>query len=853
MRNGIIIIVILMLLSGFGLTELAAATSDTTGNSTEPIAAVITPTPPPTPTLGGPQPGEAGIGDHYYPELGNEGYDVDHYDLELGVDMETGRLTGTMTMAALATQELSSFNLDFQGFEIEAVTVDGAPADYTRTEHELTVTPAEPLPVQTEFTASVSYSGVPEPVEAYTELPFALGWIHEADTVYVISEPNGAASWYPVNDHPRDKATYTFRVTVPKPYVVAANGLLQDTSEAEETTTYVWEASDPLASYLATVVIGDFAVQEEVASWIPGEPSQVTAAPNETEAEEAVPETFGESATDAPASAEAELVQTEAISLPIRHYYPADWEPTSLAVFTDTAEMLAYFSAVFGPYPFETYGVAVVDTVWPHTLETQTLPVVGGAGLKEGQFDELNAADLLAHQWFGNSVSPGTWQDLWLSEGMATYATWLWVEHSAGVEARDALIRESYRALTVHRPLSLLLELDLPATDETFALAVTELHPPPAAPPSDFLFNGSVSGRGALTLHALRRQLGDELFFETLRTYLDHYKYETASTADFIAVAEEVSGESLADFFEPWLYAPQMPDLPEMELYHTVEATVKIPSLRIRSGPGTAHGASGAVGQDETVHVLGQANRCEWLQIRTSAGVLGWISGAADYVTLGQPCATLAQAEALTLPTPTPAPPPPAAAAPTVAVSAVEQHFDQGVTHYQAEQWDQAIAEFQAAIRLDPEFGPAYLGLGYSYAFGPNELAKAIEALETYLKLVPAAEDRAEVEQDIQLMRDNLAAQEETPFEIPPGMALFVFKNYSGEAWDVDIGPYFMQVPPNPPDREFTYTTLAIEPGTYTWQAHSPGGGYYITDQNGNKAFEFTVAAGEISGTQCCR
>jgi tetratricopeptide (TPR) repeat protein len=253
------------------------------------------------------------------------------------------------------------------------------------------------------------------------------------------------------------------------------------------------------------------------------------------------------------------------------------------------------------------------------------------------------------------------------------------------------------------------------------------------------------------------------------------------------------------------------------------------------------------------VHVLGQANRCEWLQIRTSAGVLGWISGAADYVTLGQPCATLAQAEALTLPTPTPAPPPPAAAAPTVAVSAVEQHFDQGVTHYQAEQWDQAIAEFQAAIRLDPEFGPAYLGLGYSYAFGPNELAKAIEALETYLKLVPAAEDRAEVEQDIQLMRDNLAAQEETPFEIPPGMALFVFKNYSGEAWDVDIGPYFMQVPPNPPDREFTYTTLAIEPGTYTWQAHSPGGGYYITDQNGNKAFEFTVAAGEISGTQCCR
>jgi hypothetical protein len=199
--------------------------------------------------------------------------------------------------------------------------------------------------------------------------------------------------------------------------------------------------------------------------------------------------------------------------------------------------------------------------------------------------------------------------------------------------------------------------------------------------------------------------------------------------------------------------------------------------------------------------------------------------------------------------TPTPAPP---TVTPTSEISAAAFHYEQGLEYYQQEQWAQAIGEFQEAIRLDPEFGLAYEGLGYSHAFN-EELEPAITALETYLNLVPEAENRAEVESDIQLMREMLASQDTPEFDIPPGMALFVFKNYSGENWIVDIGSYLLEVPPNPPDREFTYSTLAIEPGTYTWQAHSADAGYYITDSAGNKAFEFTVAAGEMYGTQCCR
>ncbi len=191
--------------------------------------------------------------------------------------------------------------------------------------------------------------------------------------------------------------------------------------------------------------------------------------------------------------------------------------------------------------------------------------------------------------------------------------------------------------------------------------------------------------------------------------------------------------------------------------------------------------------------------------------------------------------------TSTPAPPPPT---PTPAISPAEAHLEQGIAYYDQEKWDEAIAEFQEAIRLDPEFGVAYGWLGYSYALGPGDLEKAIAALEKYLQLVPEAEDRAQVEADLQQMRQDLA-QASPRFEVPPGKALFVFTNYTDVDWSIDVGPYHLDVPAWK-GGEYPLSTVAIDPGTYTWQAHSPGGGYYITDDSGNTAFEFTVAAGEI-------
>jgi aminopeptidase N len=393
-----------------------------------------------------------------------------------------------------AISDLGAFNLDFQGFDIQSIVVADQPATYRRTAHELTITPAMPIRHVATFTTTIAYAGVPQTIIPEA-VPIAIGWSRYADGVFVVSEPSGAAAWYPANDHPRDKATYTFRITVAKPYVVAANGLLRDTIDNGDTRTYIWLASDPLASYLATVNIGRFV-------------GQIEQGPN---------------------------------GLPIRNFFPPDVAANARMVFAPTAAMIDYFDDLFGPYPFEAYGVAVADQDLGFALETQTLSVFGRdlAGAPPEQA-ESTVAHELAHQWFGDSVSVANWQDIWLNEGFATYAEWLWQEHDDGPQARDASVEQTYRFV--------------------------EGAPPPGRPPPNNLFNGGVYGRGALTLHALRLRIGDEAFFDTLRSYTERYRYGNASSADFIAVAEEISGQDLDAFFDAWLYQAALPEIPELGL-----------------------------------------------------------------------------------------------------------------------------------------------------------------------------------------------------------------------------------------------------------------------------------------------
>ena len=453
-----------------------------------------------------------GIGDSFYIDLGNAGYDVQNVSLTLSMDPSVPTLEGTSVLTALATEDLDSFTLDFDELEVGSVAVDGMPAEFDHQMGELRIDPDAVIPNGTEFEVAVAYGGSPVPFTSQGA-PFATGMLNVNGALFALSEPDGTSSWMPVNDHPLDKATYRIQVTVPNPLVVASIGTLVSTELVDEdTTTYTWESRDPVAPYLLPLAVGDFLIEEEVG-------------PN---------------------------------GVPIRNYFDDDIPAASLTSFRRQGEMLAYLTEIYGPYPFEAYGALVVDTInLGAALETQTLSTFGRQSLPAG---ETVIVHELAHQWFGNSVSVADWSDIWLNEGFATYTQWLWLEHQGQIEEFDAEIAFAYDLMSGG------VFLDTAADAEAARAEAQASFPPPGQPEPSDLFNGSVYLRGGLTLHALRLEIGDEAFFDTLRAYADRYAYGNARTAEFIAVAEEQSGRELGGFFDAWLYDAEIPPIPELGL-----------------------------------------------------------------------------------------------------------------------------------------------------------------------------------------------------------------------------------------------------------------------------------------------
>jgi aminopeptidase N len=448
----------------------------------------------------GPNAGSSGMGDSLYPQFGNGGYDVAHYLLDITLkDVSTSNLAAVTTIEAKATQELSSFNLDFIGFDISKITLNGQPAKFKRSGQELTITPAELIAKNETFTVVVEYNGSPSVMQSVA-LPVQTGWVIVKDGSFVLSEPDGAASFFPANDHPLDKASYTFHLTVPKPFEAVANGDLASTTDNGGTRTFVFEEHAPMASYLATIDIDQFNLETMKS---PG-------------------------------------------GIPIRNYYSTNLPMEIRKPFARQGEMLDYFSRLFGKYPFDVYGSLVMHAQFGAALEDQTLSIFGMDMIdtKDVNGTELTVAHELAHQWFGDSVSVADWSDIWLNEGFADYSEGLWVEHTAGRKALDAWVRSQY-AEVIKDPAS---------------------YVPPGKPPADDLFNGGVYVRGGLTLHALRLEVGDEVFFKILRTYYDRYKGANAKTDDFISVSQEVSGKDLKEFFNAWLYGEKIPAIPVLGL-----------------------------------------------------------------------------------------------------------------------------------------------------------------------------------------------------------------------------------------------------------------------------------------------
>lgn len=430
---------------------------------------------------------EKGLGDIYYPGLGNAGYNARHYDIQLRVDPTSNEVVGHSTMDAQATLDLRSFNLDFAGCQVDSVKVNGEVAAFSRQGAELTVVPQAEVARGENFEVEVDYHGRPQALPSMAGPSTLVGWKNNGHGVVVDSQPDGAQTWFPVNDHPRDKATYSMSVDVPQPYVVAANGTLLAVEEHDGRRTYRFRSQDPMASYLATVNVGHFELHTQ-----PG-------------------------------------------PVPIRNYFPPELAEKARFDFGRTPEMMELFGRLFGPYPFENYGVVVVNDpkAVAGAMETQTLSLFEPATVTGDRAYESLVAHELAHHWFGNLVSVKQWSDLWLHEGFATYCEWLWLEHTQGVHALEGRANQTREWLR-----------DQPA----MALS---------APPRQDLFNGQVYDKGALALHEMRRELGDESFFKGVRAYLGRHAGEgrqNPTSADFQKVMEETAGRPLAEFFQKWVY-----------------------------------------------------------------------------------------------------------------------------------------------------------------------------------------------------------------------------------------------------------------------------------------------------------
>ncbi|TCK61261.1 M1 family metallopeptidase [Curtobacterium sp. PhB136] len=430
--------------------------------------------------------------DPYTPHSGDRRWSATHYDLRLDYRVATNRLDGTATITATALEPLDRVVLDLHGLTVDRADVDGQRAKKTSTAvHKLTVTPAEPIAAGAEFTLHVRYRGTPHPLRS----PWGqIGWEELTDGVIVAAQPTGAPSWFPCNDRPDDKATYRIEVTCESGYDVLANGELLGQERAGRGTRWTYATTDPMATYLATVQIGRYRTHT-----LRGAP------------------------------------------VPVTIHHPADLTAAVKTDFGQVPEMLALYADRFGPYPFPAYGVVVTDDELEIPLEAHGLAVFGRNHVDGEHGTDRLIAHELAHQWFGNSVTLGRWRDIWLHEGFACYAEWLWSEHRGG-DTADVLAAEHRQALLDH-PSDLVV----------------------ADPGAKDMFDDRVYKRGALALHALRRTVGDPAFSAGLRTITERHRHGTVTPSDVVDAFATTSGRSttaVQTVIGPWIDESGVPELP---------------------------------------------------------------------------------------------------------------------------------------------------------------------------------------------------------------------------------------------------------------------------------------------------
>ena len=423
--------------------------------------------------------------DAYVPDHGDASYGVRHYSLGLAYKVVGNRLDGDARLSCVAHADVRSVELDLAHLRVAKVWVDGRPARFTHRRNRLVV------PVDaaegTEFELRITYAGNPRPLKA-RHLGTA-GWEELADGVIVAAQPHGAPTWFPCNDRPSDKATYTVTILAPQDYFVALSGELTTRTQRGSGVEWTYEMTTPMAPYLATCQIGRYTSRDLARKVVVVAPADLSG-------------------------------------------------PDYDASFGRQPEMMELFEDRFGDYPFETYTCVVTDDDLEIPLESQSLSTFGRNFASEDWEAVRLVAHELAHQWFGNAVTLTEWKDIWLHEGFACYSEWLWSEEAGHGTADEWAERHHDRLADLDQDLLL------------------------GDPGPELMFDDRVYKRGALTLHALRRTVGDKDFFKVLKTWVEDNTGESVTTADFEACVAEVTGSSQGELFDAWLRETDLPDLP---------------------------------------------------------------------------------------------------------------------------------------------------------------------------------------------------------------------------------------------------------------------------------------------------
>lgn len=408
--------------------------------------------------------GGSNSADPYFQGLGNDGYDVDHYQLNLDL-VDLPRVRGRAEISLTTTRSLVSLNLDLTGLDVDRVGVDGEEVDFDVTDGELTVELGRVFEVGETLGVTVDYSGEPSswPVAGTTA-----GWIVTEDGGVLSSAPGSASALMPVNGEPEDKATLEVTVAPPNGSVaVSAGQLVEDPERNEADRSWTWSSEVPVATHEIPLAVGPFEGVDE-----------------------------------------QETISGVTVT---RARRPG----TDTATSERLGELIGILSGWFGPYPFPSFGFAVVGAEPGLRLGGQSLSILPAQELESD--GEVAIVHEMATQWFGASVGIRDWADVWLEEAFATYAEWLYVEDAdPDVDAADIA--------------------ELVSSD----LGVAELEPAFGSPGPEGLYAPSVSVSGALALHWLRETVGDDAFVDMLRDWSGTYRHSTADTDDFLELVEAV-------------------------------------------------------------------------------------------------------------------------------------------------------------------------------------------------------------------------------------------------------------------------------------------------------------------------